>query len=44
MPRKNRDFEPNRVKKGGRLSRWFFPKLGIMSARQRRERDNATDE
>lgn len=44
MPRKDRDFEPNRVKKGGRLSRWLFPKFGIMSAKQRRERDDAANE
>lgn len=43
MTRKDRDFEPGRIKKGSDRARWFFGKLGIKSARQLREDDEARE-
>lgn len=40
MTGESQDFEPNRVKKGSSRARWFFSKIGIMSARERRKRQD----
>jgi len=37
----NREFEPQRIKKGSSRARRFFKRLGIMSARQKRH-ENST--
>lgn len=43
MAKRDRDFEPGRVKNGGGLSRWLFSKVGVKSGRERLDDANADE-